>query len=275
MKNAVEIFGAVMGVSLIRYFIIAGIPFLLFYIIFKDKLERFRIQKRMAKKKDFIREIVHSSQTTVVFTVIALLIMATPLKEYTFLYSDINEYPLWWVAVSLVLALIIHDTYSYWMHRLLHHPKIYRHTHLVHHKSVTPTPWASYSFHILEAITEGLVLVPLVLLLPMHTFTVILFTVTSLIINVYGHLGYEIAPRAFRNSFLFEILNTSMHHNLHHSRFIGNYGLYFRFWDRLMKTENPDYVKEYDRMQEKRFGNMAQPAKISTEGAELKVEGSR
>jgi len=41
---------------------------------------------------------------------------------------------------------------------------------------------------------------------------------------------------------------------MHHSKFKGNYGLYFRIWDRLMKTEHPDYVKDYDRIQERRFG---------------------
>ena len=76
----------------------------------------------------------------------------------------------------------------------------------------------------------------------------------SRLINVYGHLGYEVAPKWFRHSFLFECINTSVHHNLHHSQFKGNYGLYFRFWDRMMKTENPKYVQMYDALQEKRFG---------------------
>ena len=75
----------------------------------------------------------------------------------------------------------------------------------------------------------------------------------SLFINVYGHLGFEITPKWFRKSFLFEILNTSVHHNLHHEKFNGNYGLYFRVWDRIMKTENPNYVKSFDAIQQKRF----------------------
>jgi lathosterol oxidase len=266
--NTIDILTRIFTVSILRYFIIAGIPFLLFYIFFSDKLEKFRIQKRVAKKKDFIREILHSSQTTIVFTFIAFAVMFTPLRNYTLMYSNLNDYPLWWIGVSLALSLIIHDTYFYWMHRLLHHPRLYKHTHMLHHKSVTPSPWASYSFHFFEAITEGLILVLLVMILPMHQLTVVSFTVTGFIINVYGHLGYEIAPKSFRNTFLFQVLNTSMHHNLHHSKFIGNYGLYFRVWDRLMKTEHPDYVKEYDRMQEKRFGKKAA---VTTQGTETIV----
>lgn len=253
MENAIEILVYVFTLSLFRYFLIAGIPFIAFYYIFSEKLKNFKIQKKLAKNKDFMREILHSSQTTFIFTLLAFIILYTPFKEYTLVYNDINEFPLWWIGASLALSLIIHDTYFYWMHRLLHHKKIYKHTHLVHHKSINPSPWTSYSFHILEAIAEGLVLLVIVLILPIHPITVLLFTIAGFIINVYGHLGYEIAPKSFRNSFLFEILNTSVHHNMHHSRFNGNYGLYFRFWDRLMKTENLDYVKEYDKLQERRF----------------------
>ena len=65
----------------------------------------------------------------------------------------------------------------------------------------------------------------------------------------------------FRHSPLFELLNTSVHHNIHHSKFKGNYGLYFRFWDRLMNTEHPDYVKSYDEIQERRFGTESRQAR--------------
>lgn len=88
----------------------------------------------------------------------------------------------------------------------------------------------------------------------MHRLAIEMFVLSSFTINVYGHLGYEVAPKWFRNSILFEVLNTSVHHNLHHHKFKGNYGLYFRVWDRLLKTEYPDYVKEYDRIQQNRFG---------------------
>ena len=59
--------------------------------------------------------------------------------------------------------------------------------------------------------------------------------------------------KSFRNSFWFQIINSSVYHNLHHKKFQGNYGLYFRFWDRIMKTENPNYSKEYDLIQKNRF----------------------
>jgi sterol desaturase/sphingolipid hydroxylase (fatty acid hydroxylase superfamily) len=38
----------------------------------------------------------------------------------------------------------------------------------------------------------------------------------------------------------------SVYHDLHHKTMDWNFGLYFRFWDRLMRTENPDFVRIHD-----------------------------
>jgi lathosterol oxidase len=240
--------------SALRYFALAGIPFLLFYLLMPSRFRRFKIQQRLASKKDFIREIWHSMQSTLVFTVITIAILFTPLRQYTLLYDHLTDFPLWYIGVSLVLCLIVHDTYFYWMHRLMHHKKLFKLTHVVHHESTNPSPWTSYSFHFAEAVVEGGVLLVLVCLMPLHPLTVLLFTISGFIINVYGHLGYEIMPRWFRHSWMFEVFNTSVHHNLHHKKFRGNYGLYFRVWDRTMGTEHPDYIKEYDLLQESSRG---------------------
>ena len=254
MTEIVQTLSYIFGLTIIRYIVIAGVAFLLFYFLLAKKFLNSKIQTRPLKKKNIVREILHSCQSAIVFTVITFIILFTPLKNYTLIYDSIGEYSYWWIGISTLLALIIHDTYFYWMHRSLHHKKIYKYTHVVHHKSTNPSPWASYSFHVLEAIAEGLILVVIVFMLPLHIVSISLFTVVGLIINVYGHLGYEIAPKAFRSTILFKFLNTSVHHNMHHSRFNGNYGLYFRIWDRLMKTEVSDYEKQYDIIQEKRFG---------------------
>jgi lathosterol oxidase len=254
MKEVFQILLTIFSITAIRYFVIAGLAFFLFYKVLINFYGKAKIQAKSANTKDFKREILQSMQTTAVFAVIAYLILYTPLRAHTRLYSNLADFPLWYLPVSLVLSLVVHDTYFYWMHRLLHHKKLFKLTHLVHHQSTNPSPWASYSFHFLEAWTEGLVLLVIVIVMPIHPVMLVWFTITGFIINVYGHLGFEIAPKWLRGSFLFEIINTSVHHNLHHSKFKGNYGLYFRLWDRLMKTEHPDYVKDYDRVQANRFG---------------------
>ena len=254
MDPTLKIFIELFSISGIRYFVIAGIPFMLFYKLLGRYFKQSKIQKRDADLKDFRREILHSMQTTAILALIAISVIYTPLKSYTRIYDNLAEFPVWWIGLSLLISLIIHDTYFYWMHRLLHHKKLFKFSHLLHHRSTNPSPFASYSFHIIEAFTEGAILFIIVFLIPVHPLTILLFTVTSFTINVYGHLGYEIAPKWFRHTYLFEILNTSVHHNLHHSKFKGNYGLYFRVWDRIMGTEHKDYVKDYDSIQLNRFG---------------------
>lgn len=260
LKILIELF----SMSALRYFVIAGLPFIVFYKVLTRWFAKSKIQKREADVKDFKREIFHSVQTSAILGAIGFIVLFTPLKNHTLVYTDINAYPLWWIAVSLGLSLIVHDTYFYWMHRLMHHKKLFKLTHLVHHQSTNPSPWASYSFHFIEAWIEGAVLFVIVFLFPVHPLTILLFTVLGFIINVYGHLGYEVMPRWVRNSFLFEIINTSVHHNQHHSKFRGNYGLYFRIWDRVMGTEYPDYVKEYDRIQQNRFGIEVKQQAVNT-----------
>ena len=241
------------AINLFRYFIMAGIPFLIFYILFPKVFSKNKIQARFAKQKDFIREIIHSLQTTLVIIVVGLAVLKTPLNEYTRVYENLFDYPLWWVPLSMLITLILHDAYFYWIHRLMHHPWLFKKVHLVHHKSVNPSPWTSYSFHAYESVLEALIAPIILCLIPMHPLSLILYTTISFGFNVYGHLGYEITPKWFRNSFLFEIMNTSTHHNIHHAKSKGNYGLYFRVWDRLMGTEYPHYVNEYDKIQERRF----------------------
>jgi sterol desaturase/sphingolipid hydroxylase (fatty acid hydroxylase superfamily) len=242
---------------IIRYFAFAGTAFLIFYIFLADKIQKNKIQKSKAEKKDFRREVLYSLQTNVVFLGTALLILISPLKDYTQIYQDIHEFPMWYLPISFVLALIIHDTYFYWMHRILHGNWLYKKFHKVHHLSTNPSPWASFAFHFGEAIFESAIILIVVFAIPIHPFMILAFTLASLMINVYGHLGYEIVPKWYRKSFLFEILNSSVHHNMHHQYFKGNFGLYFRVWDRIMGTENPNYVKEYDELQEQRFGTKA------------------
>lgn len=238
-------------INLIRYFLFAGGAFLIFYKLFPTKFKQLKIQKRQAKKKDFRREILNSIQSSAVIGLIIFLFLMTPLRTYSRIYSGISEHTILYIPMSIALAMIVHDTYFYWVHRLIHHPKLFKYIHLVHHKSTNPSPLASLSFHFTEAILEALVVPFIICLIPMHTISLIIFGLISFAFNVYGHLGYEIAPKWLRHSFLFNILSTSTYHNMHHEKFRGNYGLYFRWWDRIMKTENPNYIGVYDHIQDK------------------------
>ena len=197
--------------------------------------------------------------TSVIFTGVAVLVFATPLKEYTLRYQNIDEFGWAYWGLSIVLMLVLHDTYFYWMHRLMHHPRLYKHIHLVHHKSTNPSPWAAYAFHPLEGVVEAAVIFPIVFLIPNHITAVLTFLTIMIVYNVYGHLGFELYPKGFNKHPIGKWINTSVNHNQHHKHFTGNYGLYFLFWDHWIGTLREDYDVAYAEVDEKRIVGNVKP----------------
>jgi sterol desaturase/sphingolipid hydroxylase (fatty acid hydroxylase superfamily) len=238
----------------LRYFFFAGLAFLVFYVLFKHRFSRIKIQKLFPKSRDYYREIGYSMLTMLIFTAYAVLVFRSPLTAYTKLYRDFSAHGIGYFILSIFLALLIHDTYFYWTHRLMHHPKIFKWMHLVHHRSTNPSPWTAYSFHPFEALVEGGIIFVLAFTIPMHPYAIALFMLFMLVFNINGHLGYEIFPNWLVRSRIGHFLNTSTSHNMHHKFFNDNYGLYFRFWDELMHTTHPKYQSTLDKIHSKKRG---------------------
>ena len=152
-------------------------------------------------------------------------------------YTDVTAYPLWWLPASLLLFLAAHDSWFYWTHRLLHRPAWFRAAHAVHHASRPPTAWAAMSFHPLEAILGAVVIPALVFAIPIHAAVLGLVLAAMTVMGVTNHMGWELFPRALVRSRWGGWLITASHHQRHHDDWRCNYGLYFRFWDRLCGTD--------------------------------------
>lgn len=153
------------------------------------------------------------------------------------IYTDIAAYPLWYMPLSLLIYLFAHDTWFYWTHRWMHRPKWFRIAHAVHHDSRPPTAWAAMSFHPIEALTGAIVIPALVLLIPIHVGVLGLVLTIMTIMGVSNHMGWEMFPRWLVHSRLGGWLITASHHQRHHEEYRCNYGLYFRFWDRVCGTD--------------------------------------
>ncbi len=230
----------------IRYFVVAGISFLIFYLVFRKRLEWKKIQQKYPNGKDYAREFFYSFISIGIFSIVGWLVIVGPLRPYNFLFSELASMPWWYYVITLPLMFVVHDTYFYWIHRLMHHPKLFKTFHLLHHKSTNPSPWAAYAFYPTEAILEAGILVLITFLIPTHLLFIAIFFLISIVYNVYGHLGFEIYPKGTNKHWLGKWLNTSINHNMHHKYFDGNYGLYFTFWDRIMGTTHQDYDATYE-----------------------------
>jgi lathosterol oxidase len=230
-----------------RYFIIAGMAFLFYYVLLNKKLFYKKIQRRFPQTKDYLREMGYSVITICIFALVPLVILRTPaMARHTFFYQDIHQHSWWYFFLAFPLMFVLHDTYFYWTHRLMHHKKLFPVFHLVHHHSTNPSPWAAYAFHPLEAVVEAGIFAVFLFTIPIHPLHLFIFFLFMILYNVYGHLGYELYPKGFNRHVIGRWINTSVNHNLHHQYFKGNYGLYFTFWDRIMGTIRKDYDQKFE-----------------------------
>lgn len=236
----------VFGLLTARYLLFAGGFFLVFYVIKRKDWFYMKIQQKFPDNKRILHEIKYSFLTFAVFGLVVVLINYLRTHGWVQNYGDWNSRPLWYYIFTSVFIIFFHDAYFYWMHRLMHHPKIYKYVHRVHHISTDPTPWAAFSFHPIEAVLE-IGFVPILLLsLPIHFSSFLILSIWMIVFNVIGHLGYEIMPSWFVHNNFFKWSNTPTNHNMHHRYVNCNYGLYFNIWDRLMGTNHPKYEELFD-----------------------------
>ncbi|MEM1050786.1 MAG: sterol desaturase family protein [Pseudomonadota bacterium] len=242
-----EHFANVLYFDLGRYLIAAGV-LALFLMLFDGWAEARRIQRnRKAKRKDYIREVLSSFRTVLVFAVVTLAILVG--RELGLIKVELDSAPLLMVVWQFALIVLVHDAYFYWIHRAMHTRKLFRISHLHHHRSRTPTPWTAYSFATIEAVVEA-AFMPLFLIvtsiigIQYAGFALFLFLWHMIIRNVMAHAGSELFPAGWVDNPWTSWISTTTHHDLHHSSGY-NYGFYFTFWDRLMGTEHPRYAEEF------------------------------
>jgi sterol desaturase/sphingolipid hydroxylase (fatty acid hydroxylase superfamily) len=93
------------------------------------------------------------------------------------------------------------------------------------------------SFHPLESITGAVLIPALVLLIPIHYAALLVVLTIMTIMGVTNHMGWEIFPTWLVRGPVGKWLITASHHQRHHEKYLCNFGLYFRFWDRLCGTD--------------------------------------
>lgn len=233
-------------VALLWYALFAGVVWFGLYVLFRRLARSRKINPKPPGRGQIGWEIRRSLLSLLIFGLVSGgVVLIRPLGIRTQLYRPMDLHGWAWYYASIGLAIVVHDAYFYWTHRLMHHPRLFRPVHRIHHLSNNPTPWAAYSFSVSEAVVQAMIGPILVYTVPMHFSAFLLFMVWQIGFNVLGHCGYEICPRWFLRTWPGKFLNTPTHHAMHHEKVRGNYGLYFNFWDRLLGTNHQDYEARF------------------------------
>lgn len=229
-----------------NYTLLAGVMWILCYIVFRRRWLHRKIVSRFPTSPEVRREIRYSLLSMVIFALSGAATVELARRGWTQMYWRVDQHGWTWFWLSVGLTILLHDTYFYWSHRLMHHRRLFRWFHRTHHLSHNPSPWAAYAFDPLEAVAQSLIFPMAVLLYPIHPLAFAIFMGWQITYNILGHTGYEFHPKWLMKTPLRFILNTPTNHIMHHEKMQGNYGLYFNIWDRIGGTNHRDYEKRFE-----------------------------
>jgi ferredoxin-NADP reductase/sterol desaturase/sphingolipid hydroxylase (fatty acid hydroxylase superfamily) len=213
-----------------------SVTYFIFWIIFGKKLSNRKIQlSKRAGWSQIKEEVTASLFSFIGSTAFITVIMSFKSRGLTKFY--IGATLGWYEALTIVVMILVSDTWFYWCHRAMHHPNVYKYVHALHHKSLDVNPYTSTSFHMIEAIALNIWILPLVMIMPVSMTALGIVQVIGTFNNLKSHLGYELFPSFFSKVPPFNLLVTATNHSLHHTQYNGNYSLFFRFWDIVCGTE--------------------------------------
>lgn len=160
-----------------------------------------------------------------------------PYTMYFNIPYDWEDMPRWYnLAFRVFICLVIEDTWHYWLHRVMHHKRFYKHVHKVHHTFQAPFGMVAEYAHPVETIVLGFGFFIGVLLLSNHVMFMWAWVTIRLVETIDVHSGYD-----------FPYLNP-LHlipgyagvrfHDFHHYNFVGNYASTFFWWDWMLGTDH-------------------------------------
>lgn len=231
--------------TVLYYLVIAGAFFAMWLWWRLRPGKRSPLQAAQVQPAQIRRELWTSVGSIIVFSSFLPVLFYFGFWRHTQFYPRIDTHGWPYFFLSIVLAMIIQDTYFYWTHRLMHHRRLFRWFHRTHHRSTNTNPWSTYSVNPLEALIDSGAAVLTLMIVPMTGWALLVFSIINTSYAVYTHLGYELFPRAMSRHWLGRWINTSTAHNVHHAKARYNFGWYFLFWDRMMGTLSPHYDQHY------------------------------
>ncbi len=248
MSAFFAVWGTMLASDAGRYVVVVGAAFLIFWRWGRERFRHRLIRDDYAPATSIRRELMYSASTAVVFSANGVALWYGTRAGIFHLARGFGDRGWAYFIGTLVILPILHDTYFYWTHRAMHHRRLFKLVHRVHHLSTNPSPAAAYAFAPAEAIVQAAYVPLIALVMPISDVALFLFLAFMIVRNVMGHLGLELFPKRFVRSPWLRIHTTTTHHGMHHQRYSGNYGLYFTFWDRAMGTMHESYETEFERI---------------------------
>jgi sterol desaturase/sphingolipid hydroxylase (fatty acid hydroxylase superfamily) len=233
------------------YLIFCGSAYVIFYLILRRWLAKRKITQKPTGVEAPLREIGRTVVSNLLGKgpfIVGLAYLAhegaIPAK---LIYKHIADHGTAYFVFTIVFDVLLFDLWFYLSHRFWLHSRFgYRHIHIVHHRSVDPTPFARNSVHPVEGIGNAIFHILPVFLMPHHPLAILISTQLKGMVGILGHLGYETFWSGFTRSRLGRYLVTPVHHHLHHSKNVRTNFSFLINYDLIFGTQSPDYHTTFE-----------------------------
>jgi sterol desaturase/sphingolipid hydroxylase (fatty acid hydroxylase superfamily) len=161
----------------VLYIITCSLFYLLLYKWKPQTFQAKKIQTQSLAPAQLRREISYTIISLLIFCVMGFVVYLLQRKGLSRLYFKLSDYGITYFIISILLMTLLHDTYFYWTHRLLHLRGWYGKIHIVHHLSSNPSPFTALSFHPVESFIQAGITPLIVLIIPSHPIALSVFAV--------------------------------------------------------------------------------------------------
>lgn len=133
LRQAISLWTVALVGALIIYFVVCSLSY---YFLFDRRLEH---HPRYIKNQVRL-EIKASMIAAPWIDFLMLPWFVGEVRGHSKMYDRVDDYGWPYLVASAALFLCFTDFSIYWVHRLEHHPRIYKHIHKAHHKWISESP---------------------------------------------------------------------------------------------------------------------------------------
>jgi methylsterol monooxygenase len=200
-----------------------------------DYFKRWKIQPDKTPSREMVTKCLIKLLKSHVFIQLPMQMMFYFVAPYFGFSLALEALPksrdfLWQIPVFFV----IEDFYFYWIHRFLHHKRVYKYVHKIHHEHKYPFGIAAEYAHPVETFFLGIGTLLGPLFFAKHMVTLWVWLFFRLVETVEDHSGYDVP---WNPTNLIPFWGGAVHHDFHHKTFEGPYSSVFTWCDWMFGTD--------------------------------------
>jgi Delta7-sterol 5-desaturase len=188
--------------GLVLYFVFATLSYI--FVFDKTTFKHPKYLKNQVKME--IKQTMTSMPGMSILTAAAFTL---EVRGHAKLYDQPSAAPFYLYSyLQFPFFILFTDLFIYWIHRGLHHPRIYKSFHKAHHKWIMPTPYASHAFHPLDGFAQSFPYHVFPFIFPLQKLAYVALFVFINIWTIMIHDGEYVADSP--------IINGAACHTMHH-----------------------------------------------------------